>query len=144
MSMQSIGRIRARLARDRGLPLRQRALKVVRYVSARLAAPFYLASCDRVGRGARTQGRPVIDNAGAIDIGDRVTIASRYAPVRFSTARSGRIEIGRDVIVNFGTSIAAASRVSVGNGVSFGPYVAVSDSDAAGKTAPVVIGDQVW
>jgi len=139
-----IDRLTARLHRDRDLPPAYRAMKAMRYVCGRLLAPLYLARCDRVGRGARVHARPLIDNAGVIDIGEDVNIASPFSRVRLVTAPSAQLTIGRGVTINFGTHIAAESRITIGNGVSFGPYVEVVDHDGSGDPAPVDIGDDVW
>jgi acetyltransferase-like isoleucine patch superfamily enzyme len=135
--------------RRRALPVRQLALKAARYAIARATAPLYLRGCDRLGERARTTGgEPVVDNRGRIEIGDDLHLHCAFTRVRFSTGPRGTIRLGDDVFINIGCSIAAEDSVTVGDHVSFGPYVVVQDHvDEAGQTErpePIVIGDHVW
>lgn len=143
-----LDRIRRSIDRDSALPLSTRIEKAVRFGVTSALAPVYLLGCDRVGPWPRTWGRPVISNAGHIEIGARALLGSQYAPVQLSTGPQGKIEIGDDVILNYGSSISARRLVKLGDRVSFGPYVTVSDDDGeAGDTsgpAPITIGDDVW
>jgi FkbH-like protein len=145
-----LDRLRRSLDRDQSLPASHRAWKAIRAGTSMLLAPLYLLPCDRVGAGARSHGRPVINNAGSIAIGDRAILNSMFAPVRLSTGPRGQIVIGDDAAINFGTSISAEDRVTIGHRVSLGPYVTLADSDgddeANGEAGsqPIVIGDDVW
>jgi FkbH-like protein len=144
-ALPSAGRIYSltlRWRRDRRLPWRSKAAKLVRFLSGRVRAPFYLADCDRIGRGARVLGRPDIENAGMIEVGRLANIASTFAPVRLIAASGARLIIGDHATINFGTSISAHSCIRLGNRVSLGPYVEIRDSD--GLETGVEIGDDVW
>ncbi|MFO0757831.1 MAG: acyltransferase [Byssovorax sp.] len=143
-----IAHARRFLDRDRELPGAHKVKKALRFASSRTLAPLYLLGCDRVGPGARALGRPVIHNAGRIEIGARASLGSLFAPAVLSTGPEGRIVIGDDLIFNYGATISAKSLVEVGARVSFGPYVMVDDDDgAAGDERgpmPIHIGDDVW
>lgn len=143
-----LDRIQRSLKRDRNHPLSQKLVKAVRFGLSVGLAPLYLLACNQVGPGARTRGRPVISNGGRIEIGARILFGSMIEPARLSTGPRGKIEIGDDVIINYGSSISAKDLVKLGNRVRFGPYVTIDDDDGeAGDRSgpkPIVIGDDVW
>jgi FkbH-like protein len=143
-----LDRLRRSLDRDHALPATYRARKALRYGASAALAPLYLLGCDRVGQGARARGRPVITNAGRIEIGARAILNSMFAPIQLSTSPGGRIEIGDDAAINFGCSISAEDRVKLGDRVSLGPYVTLADSDGdpgdERGPRPIVVGCDVW
>jgi len=92
-----------------------------------------------LGRAVRVIGRPIVEIAAgsSITVGDRCAIVSRPGstalgvsrPVILRTLREGaRIDIGADVGLS-GTTICAATHVSVGDRVLFGADVLVADTD---------------
>lgn len=144
----NLERLRRSLDRDRSLPAAHRLIKMLRFGAATATGPLYLLGCDRVGPGARTRGRPMISNAGRIEIGARAHLGSTFTPIHLSTSPGGRIEIGDDAAINFGCSISAESAVTLGHRVSLGPYVVISDTDGEPNgergPKPIRIGDDVW
>jgi acetyltransferase-like isoleucine patch superfamily enzyme len=132
------------LHRDRELPVAHMASKAVRFGAAVALAPLFLVACDHVGPGARVRGRPIVTNAGRMTIGARAYIGSTFLPARFRTGPKGTLTIGDDLLFNFGASISASERVTLGNGVSVGPFCEISDEDGAFGTKPIVIGDGAW
>jgi FkbH-like protein len=140
------------LERDRNLPIGVRLSKGVRFAASLASAPLLLRQCTRVGARARTIGRPRIENAGAIEIGDELLIYSTFSPVELVTQPGARLEIGSNVAINYGTSIVAHRSVRIGDGVSIGPYCIISDAELPGavnsaqSVAPreVEIGDGAW
>jgi FkbH-like protein len=143
-----LDKARRSLERDGDLPATHKLKKALRFGASRALAPLYLLGCDSVGPEARTRGRPVIHNAGRIDIGARAHIASMFAATRLRAGPGGALRIGDDATINFGCSISAERAVTLGDRVSLGPYVSISDSEGeAGDDSgplPVVIGDDVW
>jgi len=142
-----LSKIARSLARDRALPLSARLAKGGRYVAATTLGPLYLGPCDAVGARPRAMGRPVIRNAGRITIGDDLVLNSRHAPCELVTGPGGALEIGHGVAINFGTYLGAASRVTIGDGASFGPYCIVADDEGSGDAStarPIDIGARVW
>ena len=141
-------RIRRSLARDHDLPLSHKIEKALRFGLSAGLAPLYLLGCDEVGPGARTRGRPVISSSGRIEIGARALIGSMFSPSVLSAGPEGKIEIGDDLIMNYGASISARRLVKLGHHVRLGPYVTIADDDGeAGDEsgpAPIFIGDDVW
>ena len=122
-----------------------------------------------LGRAVRIIGLPIVELAAgsSITLGDRCIVISRSAstalgvgrPVILRALREGaRIEIGADVGLS-GTTICAATHVSVGDRVLFGADVLVADTDfheidaiprryaappQPKETDRVVIGDDVF
>src|SRR6059036_2739625 len=93
------------LRRDRDLPFAYKFVKGLRYLSTTLLAPVLLVGCDRIGKRVRARGRPIVANAGVIEIGDDTNIVSRFSAVQLITAAGARLEIARNVTINFGTRI---------------------------------------
>jgi acetyltransferase-like isoleucine patch superfamily enzyme len=93
-----------------------------------------------------------VENGGSIRIGDYLNINSSWVPTELRTARQGRIQIGDDVLINFGTVIAAGESVSIGDGAMIGPHCIISDVDIPDALPeqtelfpkPVEIGERVW
>jgi FkbH-like protein len=143
-----LGRLRHSLTRDRELPTGQVVRKALSYATGTALAPLYLLACDRVGPGARTRGKPVIENAGRMELGARALLGSMFSPLRLTTGPQGTLRLGDDAIINFGCAISAEREVRIGDHVSLGPYVTVSDTDGGPGTdaepAPIVIGNDVW
>ena len=137
-----------------GMGLRVKLARGFGYVRDRVCAPVFLRECDRVGVGARTRGRPIIENQGRIELGDGVLINSSFVPVRLAAASGAVLEVGRGTLINFGASISAEERVSLGQRVRLGPHVTIADHDdedgaeragsADPRPRPVTIGDDVW
>jgi FkbH-like protein len=134
------------LARDDHLPLSARLAKGRRYLLSTALAPLHLRQCDRVGARARVIGRPRIVRLGTIEIGDDLVLNSTYAPCELVTEPEGRITIGNGAGINFGTLICAVRSVTIGDGVSIGPYSIISDAESpdGADAAPIVIEDRVW
>jgi len=96
-------------------------------------------------------GRPIVENNGSIELGDRTRLMSEFAPVELRTAKGGRLVIGERTGINYGTSFHVVDSVTVGRNVDMGPHCIVSDADTGSvdrperaSTRPVVIGDDAW
>jgi acetyltransferase-like isoleucine patch superfamily enzyme len=145
-------RLRRMWSRDRHLGLPRRLRKGVRFLSQLIRARIALRRCNSVGANPRVAGRIRVENHGFIGIGDRVNVNSSWVPTEFVTGGAGRIEIGDDVLINFGTVIAAGNRVRIGSGSMIGPHCIISDLDIpesavrpeAAMARPVEIGKDVW
>jgi acetyltransferase-like isoleucine patch superfamily enzyme len=124
------------------------------WLTSRLSAFVWLRKCDAVGANTRTFWRPHIENRGRIVIGSRVRINSHWAPVELVTGPKGVIEIADGVYINYGTLIAAQSRVQIGADVMVGNYSIIGDTDVPGIDEPrraplqdareIYIGDGAW
>lgn len=111
-----------------------------------------LRDCDEVGASARVAGRLRVENRGSIVIGNHLNVNSSWVPIELITGAAGRIQIGDDVLINFGTVVAAGSRVSIGSGTMIGPHCIISDVDIPEglldstpvAALPIDIGKGVW
>lgn len=108
-----------------------------------------LGRADAVGRGARFDGRPYIENLGRIVVGDNLQLRSRPVVSHLVTGPRGVIEIGSDVVIAHGLAMAAHARVTVGDGAHIGPFAMIMDTDfhevgnrdGAGASRPIRIGE---
>lgn len=115
-------------------------------------ARFYLRHCTRVGLFTRVYGRPRVSNRGTLLIGERVRIWSTTVPTEFAVFDQGLLDIGDNVSINYGTSIAATGSVRIGRGCMLGTYSMILDNDfheiehrdVMPAPRPVVLEDNVW
>ncbi|MGE3267417.1 MAG: DapH/DapD/GlmU-related protein [Chloroflexota bacterium] len=135
------------------LPLTiQRLLEQVQKAGPALNARFYLRSVTKLGKRVTVRGRPYVTNHGIMILGDRIRLVSTVATMELATLPEGRLEIGNNVFINFGTSIVASRLVSIGNDCLIGTHVMIMDTDfhrvedKAWDTtgSPVIIEDRVW
>ncbi len=148
----TIDTMAAKVLRDRELPLDVVIGKGLRYVHELAFARWYLRAVDVVGAHARTLGRPRIVNHGRMEIGAHVLLRSVNVPVELCTDPGALLTIGDGTRLNYGVSIAATERVTIGAHVRVGPYVMIVDNDfhevhrrgQRPPSQPVVIEDHVW
>ena len=113
---------------------------------------LYLRRCSSVGRFTSVHGRPRVVNDGVLTIGRRVVIWSTVVPSELLVFPGGRLEIGDDTFMNYGTSIAATGSVRIGERCLLGMYTIILDNDFHELDArtrrpaprPVVLEDNVW
>lgn len=130
----------------------RRIRKGLKFIGQLIRAHSALKDCDRVGASARVAGRLRVENRGSIVIGDHLNVNSSWVPIELVTGSAGRIQIGDDVLINFGTVVAAGSRVSIGSGTMIGPHCIISDVDipetlldsTSIAALPIDIGKGVW
>ncbi len=111
-----------------------------------------LRRCSRVGRLPRVYGRPRINNFGEIVIGNKFRYLSNTVTSEMVAYRGGRIEIGDNVFVNYGTSFSAHQLVRIGNDCQIGSYVCLMDNDyhriedrtQLSESIPIILGNNVW
>jgi hypothetical protein len=87
-------------------------------------------------------------------LGARVRLNSHWAPIELVTGRSGVLEIGDGVFINYGSLISARLHVRIGSNVMIGNYSIVADTEVPGIGDPrdgpaiepraVEIGDGAW
>ncbi|MBI4320707.1 MAG: acyltransferase [Chloroflexi bacterium] len=127
-------------------------LNKVSQVAPWLLAQLYLRQCDSIGKHVRTFGKPVIDNAGTMILGDKVRVVSIITPSELITFPGGRLEIGASVFINRGTTISAYELVRIGDNCQIGTHCVIMDSDLHSiedhlerpQAKPVIIEDNVW
>jgi maltose O-acetyltransferase len=144
--------VREKLERDRALGVSGLLRKGVRFAQEVATAPLYLRGVTRRGAGVRTLGRPRVENLGEMYIGDGTLLRSVNVPVELATGPAGKLEIGREVRLNYGVSVAAMGRVYIGDRVRVGPYVLIMDTEFHGAydrdqmpaPKPIQIEADVW
>lgn len=128
------------------------ALRLLTKIGPALNAAWHLRSVTSRGRHVTLRGRPSIANHGTMHLGERVRLVSTIATLELVTLPEGQMEIGDNVFVNFGTSLVAANRISIGDDCLIGTHVIVMDcdfhrvDDKSWDTSglPVIIEDRVW
>jgi acetyltransferase-like isoleucine patch superfamily enzyme len=100
----------------------------------------------------RLMGKIRLAGLGKVVFGEGVTLTGTTVPIEFLCHAGGRIEVGDHTYFNYGTSITAYERVSIGRHCHFGHYVLILDNSehtprnhaAMPPSKPVVIEDHVW
>ena len=120
-----------------------------------LAGMWFLRRAD-LGRRVRVSGRPrvVVRPGGRLRVADRVQLYSTLARTELVANDGATLEIGDRTLVNFGTSIVAVERVSIGADCHIGPHCMIMDTAfhvvdpdrrlERPRPEPVTIGDNVW
>ncbi len=112
-------------------------------VVAALTAYAYLWRCRRVGARARTLGRPLLVNAGNLELGADVLIDSRAGAVALVCHPRGRLVVGDGARIGPSARIEAAHLVEVGDRARIGARSVIADADGEGEAAEIWIGDDV-
>lgn len=121
---------------------------------ATLRALWYLRRAQSVGPRSRVWGRPAIHVRGNLTVGSGVQLFSTIAKVEIVVEDDGILDIGDDVIVNYGASIAATREVRIGAGSLVGMHVMLMDNDyhrleperrhERPESAPIILEENVW
>ena len=91
--------------------------------------PLRLRSVTTLGRRARLNGAPFVQNRGRIAIGDDLQLDSWPVRSHLVTGRRGFIEIGNGVAIGAGTGISSEAHIRIGDGVRLGRAVIIIDTD---------------
>jgi maltose O-acetyltransferase len=129
-----------------------KALRSPKLILWSLNARRHLFHCNRLPLTVRLRGRARVENAGRIEIGDRVLIDGRTVLVELVAHEGGVLAIGPSTYINYGVSISAHDRVSIGRDCQIGNYTLIMDNDyhdmndhlQLGESRPIVIEDGVW
>lgn len=95
---------------------------------------------------------PVVYTRGKVSLGDRFGVMGHMLPCEFGAAlRSSYLHVGNRVLINQGASVVAWCGIEIGDNTLIGDFVSIYDTnhhpvDSAHptKSAPVVIGSNVW
>jgi acetyltransferase-like isoleucine patch superfamily enzyme len=117
-----------------------------------LNARIQLRSVELGGPRVTLRGRAVISNGGRMTMGDRVRLVSTVATLELATLPGGHLEIGNNVFINYGCSLASTNHVKIGNDCLIGSHVMIMDCDfhqVEDKSwdttgVPIIIEDRVW
>lgn len=123
-------------------------------VRAHLWARIVLRGATALGPRVRVRGRPVVVARGHLVVGDRVQVVSDVARTEIVAEAGGRLEIGSRTLVNFGSSLVAVRRVTIGARCLIGPHCMIMDTGfhrsepdrrlEAPEPEPITIGENVW
>jgi acetyltransferase-like isoleucine patch superfamily enzyme len=117
-----------------------------------LNARVQLRSAEFSGHRVTLRGRAAISNEGKITLGDRVRLVSTVAKLELATLPGGHLEIGNNVFINYGCSVASSNHVKIGDDCLIGAHVTIMDTDfhrVEDKSwdtegVPIIIEDRVW
>lgn len=94
---------------------------------------------------------PVIENLGKMQFSEQLCFRGHAYRTSLFTGPAGILEVGRDVFINQGVTLAAEERVEIGAHTKVAEFVMIADSAyhavAPGKparTSPIRIGRNVW
>ena len=128
--------------------------RLLRNAFAVIRARWWLRRATLLGPRVRLRGRPVVKAYGTIVIGDRVKLDSMVARLELVAGVGGTLEIGERSLVNFGCSLVAYERVTIGERCLIGPHCMIMDTPfhnidpdrrlEASVVEPITIGDNVW
>jgi maltose O-acetyltransferase len=100
-----------------------------------------LAEALPVRRARHEFGAPVVHNDGELLVGAGVVLADAPEPVKLMTKPGAVLELGDEVHVGSGTTIAAFGRVRVGHDARIGARCLLLDDQSA---AGIEVGDGAW
>lgn len=117
-------------------------------------ARWYLRGAQVLGPYTRVWGRVHVRNQGRMHIGDHTRLIGTITPIELGTGSVGCLEIGDDVFINYGSSIAAMESIRIGARCLIGTYTIILDNnfhriepewrDEMPDSAPVVLEENVW
>jgi acetyltransferase-like isoleucine patch superfamily enzyme len=123
-------------------------------VSAVLRARYYLRSAESLGSRVRLWGVPAVKNEGRLRIGDRVRITSTIATFELGVGPEGTMEIGSNVLINYGCSFGATKLLRIGDRCNIGTQCILIDNafheldpdlrDVQPESQPVILERNVW
>jgi acetyltransferase-like isoleucine patch superfamily enzyme len=94
---------------------------------------------------------PVLYSQGDIKIGKRFAMRGPLLACELGAQLGARLEIGDRVFINQGATVVAFEHIEIGNDTLIGEFSAIYDSNLHGldpdhptRSAPVVIGNNVW
>jgi len=119
-----------------------------------IRAYWYLRKATELGVRVRVWGKPAVSNWGNMRIGDRVRLVSTIATLELVSMPGGELEIGTNTFINYGCSIAANQKISIGPDCSIGTYGIILDNNyhriepdhryEVPESAPVILESRVW
>lgn len=117
-----------------------------------LNAKFRLWNCEKVGKWVTVRGSLRVEGAGTINIGDHCKLWSHMGTTQLFADRGALLEIGEGTFVNTACIVSASKHISIGKNCQIANQVIIMDGDfhgvedrsAAGKSAAIIIEDDVW
>lgn len=107
-----------------------------------------------MGPRVRVWGSPIILNEGRMLIGNRVRLRSTAAAIEIGVGVGALLEIGDNVLINYGCSVGVTKHIRIGNRANIGTHVTLIDNsfheidpakrNEAPPSAPVILEENVW
>ena len=123
-------------------------------VQAVLRARWYLRKANYVGPRVRVWGRPSVENAGTITIGELTKLISSIATLELAAGPGATLEIGERVFINYGCSFGATQLIRIGPRCAIGSHAIIIDNDfhrveperryEVPPSAPIILEENVW
>ena len=123
-------------------------------VRAVVRAHRHLRHAAHIGSRVRLTGRPRVVTRGELIVHDRVQLVSTVATLELVAEAGGTLEIGAGSLVNFGCSLVAFERVTIGPRCLIGPHCMVMDTPFhvvdperrldVPPSEPISLGENVW
>jgi acetyltransferase-like isoleucine patch superfamily enzyme/acyl carrier protein len=95
------------------------------------------------GERIRCYGRVLVEGRSGISLGERTVFLKGMLPTELRCEEGAELVIGSQTMFNYGVSIVSRQSIRIGARCRFGSLVHIRDDDGR-RTAPVVIGDDVW
>lgn len=133
--------------------LLHKAGKVREFLGPWLRSRWLLRACTSRGQTTLVvNGHVLIENEGAIHLGDKIRIRAIHLPVELASLPGGTLTIGDKTFINSGVSICAQQSVTIGRNCAIGNMSLIMDTDfhTPGdhtrwpEARPVVLEDDVW
>lgn len=115
---------------------------LVQKAKARLRALAIFRGC-RSGAHVHAYGPVRVAAAGDVFVGSRAFFLAGMMPTELICAAGGRLSIGEDSGFNYGASVEAYERVTIGKRCMIASMVKICDA-AGGRATPISLGDDVW
>ncbi|MBD3629454.1 acyltransferase [Cyclobacterium sp.] len=117
-----------------------------------LNAKFRLRNCEKVGKWVTVRGGLRVEGAGKIRIGNYCKLWSHMGTTQLFADRGALLEIGEGTFVNTACIVSASKHITIGKNCQIANQVIIMDGDfhgvdarsAEGKSAAIVIEDDVW
>jgi acetoacetyl-CoA synthase len=103
----------------------------------------FLLRGTRRGARVRCYGGLLVPRREGVEIGSRAVFLGGSIPTELRCEAGGKLVIGPQSIFNYGVSIVARRDVRIGARCMIASLVHIRDDDGR-RTAPVIIGDDVW
>ena len=153
MSMEAMSSTNAPVSVGALAQFLHKAGKARAFLGLWLRSRWLLRGCTSLGRTSLVvNGRVLIENEGAIHLGDKIRIRAIHLPVELASLPGGTLTIGDKTFINSGVSICAQQSVSIGKNCAIGNMSLIMDTDfhTPGdhtrwpEARPVVLEDDVW
>jgi len=130
----------------------RKIIKEPRQVAALLNAQLRIGWRARAPLSVRLHGKVRVVGGGEVIFGEGTTLFGKVVPIEFVSHKGARIMVGDHTFINYGSTISAHERVTIGRHCLLGHYTFIVDNNQHGishrnvtpPSAPVVLEDHTW